>query len=49
MGDRMREAFQSAASRGAEEVVSELQRELGEFVGGNKQMDDITLIAIEKR
>jgi sigma-B regulation protein RsbU (phosphoserine phosphatase) len=47
--DRMREVFRTAASRGADQVVSELQRELGEFVGGNKQMDDITLIAIEKR
>lgn len=47
--DRMREVFRRSAGLGAEEIVKELQRELQDFVGGNKQMDDITMIAIEKR
>lgn len=47
--ERMLEVFKDAAAMGAEEVVKALQREVDAFVGDNVQMDDITLIAIEKR
>jgi sigma-B regulation protein RsbU (phosphoserine phosphatase) len=47
--ERLREAFREAAPRGAEAVVAEMQDRLARFVGGNRQMDDITLIAIERR
>lgn len=47
--ERLREGFRGAAPRGAEGVVTALHQQLGEFVGGNRQMDDITLIVIERR
>lgn len=47
--ERMQEAFREAAPQGASNVVQQMQQRLGEFVGGNRQMDDITMIAIEKR
>ena len=47
--ERMLEVFRKAAPLGGEEVLVALQREVDEFVGDNPQMDDITLIAIEKR
>jgi sigma-B regulation protein RsbU (phosphoserine phosphatase) len=47
--ERMQEVFRKTAVLGAEEVVKALQREVDRFVGENPQMDDITLIAIEKR
>lgn len=47
--ERLREAFREAASQGAEGAVEQLQEELDRFVGEHRQMDDITLIAIEKR
>jgi sigma-B regulation protein RsbU (phosphoserine phosphatase) len=47
--DRLRETFRGLAQSGAEQVVDGLQAALGAFVGPARQMDDITLIAIEKR
>lgn len=47
--DRMAEAFKSAAQGGAEHIVTELSKDLKSFVNGYQQMDDITIIAIEKR
>lgn len=47
--ERLKEVFAEAAPRGAEAVVADLQGALGRFVGNSRQMDDITLIAIERR
>ncbi|NNC88626.1 MAG: PP2C family protein-serine/threonine phosphatase [Akkermansiaceae bacterium] len=47
--DRMRDVFQAAAPEGAEGAVRTLKKALEAFVGGNHQMDDITMIVIEKR
>jgi sigma-B regulation protein RsbU (phosphoserine phosphatase) len=47
--ERLREIFRQAAPRGAQRVVDELQKELERFVGEHRQMDDITMIAIEKK
>ena len=47
--ERMCEAFRMAAPLGAEAVLSRMQDELSQFTGEGPQMDDITLVAIEKR
>lgn len=47
--DRMCESFRLAAPFGAELVLTRLQDELKQFTGEGPQMDDITLVAIEKR
>ncbi len=47
--ERMSEAFRAAAPLGAEAVLIEMQNELKRFTGDGPQMDDITLVAIEKR
>lgn len=47
--ERLSQVFRSAAVFGAEEVVIAVQRELKLFTGEAPQMDDITLVAIEKR
>ncbi len=47
--ERMCEAFRQAAPLGAEAVLSRMQEELKQFTGEGPQMDDITLVAIEKR
>ena len=47
--ERMCEAFRLAAPLGAEAVLSRMQEELKQFTGEGPQMDDITLVAIEKR
>ena len=47
--ERMCEAFRLAAPLGAEAVLSRMQDELSQFTGEGPQMDDITLVAIEKR
>ncbi len=47
--ERLSSAFRSAAPLGAEAVLMRLQEELGMFTGDGPQMDDITLVAIEKR
>jgi phosphoserine phosphatase RsbU/P len=47
--ERMSEAFRNAAPLGAEAVLHRMQEELKQFTGEGPQMDDITLVAIEKR
>jgi len=47
--ERMSEAFRMAAALGAEAVLVRMQEELKLFTGDGPQMDDITLVAIEKR
>jgi sigma-B regulation protein RsbU (phosphoserine phosphatase) len=47
--ERMSEVFRMAAPLGAEAVLSRMQEELREFTGDGPQMDDITLVAIEKK
>ncbi len=47
--ERMSEAFRMAAPLGAEAVLSRMQEELRQFTGEGPQMDDITLVAIEKK
>jgi sigma-B regulation protein RsbU (phosphoserine phosphatase) len=47
--ERMAEAFRLAAPLGAEVVLSRMQEELRQFTGEGPQMDDITLVAIEKK
>ncbi len=47
--ERMSAVFRSAAPLGAEEVLTRLQEELRQFTGEGPQMDDITLVAIERK
>jgi sigma-B regulation protein RsbU (phosphoserine phosphatase) len=47
--ERMCESFRMAAPLGAEAVLTRMQEELAQFTGDGPQMDDITLVAIEKR
>ena len=47
--ERMSEVFRMAAPLGAEAVLSRMQEELRQFTGEGPQMDDITLVAIEKK
>jgi phosphoserine phosphatase RsbU/P len=47
--ERMSENFRNAAPLGAEAVLSRMQEELRQFTGEGPQMDDITLVAIEKK
>ena len=47
--DRMADAFSRAAPLGSEAVLTRIQDELAHFTGDGPQMDDITLVAIEKR
>ena len=47
--DRICETFRMAAPLGAEAILSCMQAELARFTGDGPQMDDITLVAIEKR
>ena len=47
--ERMSEAFRIAAPLGAEAVLIQMQEKLKLFTGEGPQMDDITLVAIEKR
>ena len=46
---RLRETFLKNASLGAEAIVDAVQHDLAEFSGEARQMDDITLLAVEKR
>lgn len=46
--ERLRERFAALAVDGAEKVVTELPKELQAFAGDHAQMDDITLVAIER-
>ncbi len=47
--ERMAESFRLAASMGAEAVVTRLQEDLRQFTGEGPQLDDITLVAIERK
>jgi len=47
--DRMSECFRMAAPLGAEAVLNRMQEELRHFTGEGPQMDDITLVTIEKK
>jgi serine phosphatase RsbU (regulator of sigma subunit) len=47
--ERMSEAFRLAAPLGAEAILLRMQAELKKFTGEGPQMDDITLVAVEKR
>ena len=47
--ERMANTFKAIAPGGAEHIVTELSKDLKSFVNGYHQMDDITIIAIEKR
>lgn len=47
--DRMSESFRRSAPLGAETVLIRMQEELKMFTGDGKQMDDITLVALEKQ
>lgn len=47
--ERMSEAFRMAAPLGSEIVLTRMQEDLKQFTGEGPQMDDITLVAIEKR
>lgn len=46
--ERLRERFVALAADGAEEVVTQLPKELCDFAGSHPQTDDITLVAIER-
>ncbi len=47
--ERMSETFRRAAPLGAEAILNRMQEDLKSFTGEGPQMDDITLVAIEKR
>lgn len=47
--ERMTDCFRVAAPLGSESVLARIQEELGQFTGDGPQMDDITLVAIEKK
>ena len=47
--DRLREIFLGSAVLGAEAAVSAVQREVAKFTGQGRQMDDITMLAVERR
>lgn len=47
--ERMAEVFRQAAPLGAEAVLSRMQEELRDFTGQSTQMDDITLVVIERK
>jgi sigma-B regulation protein RsbU (phosphoserine phosphatase) len=47
--ERMSESFRMAAPLGAEAVLVRMQEDLRQFTGEGPQMDDITLVAIEKK
>jgi len=47
--ERLAEVFQSTAAMGAEAVVKRVQEAVATFTGEGPQMDDVTIVAIEKR
>ncbi len=47
--ERMADTFRKVAPLGAEAILRRMQDELKLFTGDGPQMDDITLVAIEKR
>ena len=47
--EKLEQVFSKAAAMGAERVVESIRQEVSAFAGDQPQMDDITMIAIEKR
>ncbi len=47
--ERLSETFRQAARLGAEAVVKQVQKAVKSFTGEGPQMDDVTIVAIEKR
>lgn len=47
--ERLAATFTASAALGAEAVVKKVQEEVTAFSGGGRQMDDVTIVAIEKR
>ncbi|QTN31311.1 SpoIIE family protein phosphatase [Akkermansiaceae bacterium] len=47
--ERLSRSFRAAATMGAEAIVKRVQEEVGSFSGERPQMDDVTIVAIEKR
>ena len=47
--ERLSETFREAAQLGAEAVVKQVQEAVKSFTGDGSQMDDVTIVAIEKR
>ncbi len=47
--DRLAEVFRGAAKIGAEAIVERVQEAMIDFTGDGPQLDDVTLVAIEKR
>jgi sigma-B regulation protein RsbU (phosphoserine phosphatase) len=47
--ERLSETFREAAQLGAEAVVKQVQEAVKSFTGDGAQMDDVTIVAIEKR
>ncbi len=47
--ERLRQAFIEGAELGAEAVIRSVEKELARFAGDAPQMDDVTLVAVEKR
>ena len=47
--ERMKETFAQSSPLGAESVLTQMQRVLKDFTGDAPQMDDITMVALEKR
>ena len=47
--EKLEQVFAKAAALGAERVVESIRQEVSVFAGDQPQMDDITMIAIEKR
>ncbi|MGB1130634.1 MAG: PP2C family protein-serine/threonine phosphatase [Haloferula sp.] len=47
--ERLKETFQENASLGAEASVAAVQRAVMRFAGDGRQMDDITMLALERR
>lgn len=47
--ERMSDVFKAAAPLGSEAILLRMQEDLRQFTGEGPQMDDITLVAIEKK
>jgi sigma-B regulation protein RsbU (phosphoserine phosphatase) len=47
--ERLSDVFRRTAHMGAEAVVRRVQEDVENFAGGGPQMDDVTIVAIEKR
>lgn len=47
--ERLADVFRDAANMGAEAVVERVQEAVSDFTGDGPQLDDVTIVAIEKR